>query len=286
MQRRHVPQGRRCFKLKLMGSASATFVCSQPLSMPSKAAVMQLTLVSHYLEKPPEFARLLQELQASLSRMLGDSFRSYELAQVHGTIIGLEGVEIGEGIRNENFLRCRHEEKWMDFDGLLAFLRTEVAGFSIRIGGFKAADDYGFVSQSQHPFLRSFSLQKEIAVAMGWPFQGGMISPALNNLRRRLQLFGVLHKWHRRPDDVDNDFFFVLGQIKGALPAKTRKAAENELRGQFSRREPLLLPFNSDSLSIVAYRDSQLPLGSSCARRLTDPDLTGDCLRETYAEHS
>ena len=243
---------------------------------------MQLTLVSHYQDKPPEFSRLLTELQASLTRTLGDAFCPYELAQIHGTLIGLEGTESAERVWNTNFRRYRNEQRPIDFGELLAYLRNNFSGFIIRIGGFTAAESYGFDSQGRHPFLRSFSLQEEIAVAMGWPFRDGAISSALDQLRKRLQRYGLLHKWQRRPNDVDNDFFFVLGRLTGAVPAEARQAAENDLRDQLSRREPLLLSLSRDSLSFVAYRDSQLPLASSRARRLTETGLTAEALRRMY----
>ena len=243
---------------------------------------MQLTLVSHYLEKPPEFARLLDEIQTSLTQMLGGGFCRYKLAQIHGTVIGLEGTESAEGVWNGNFRRYRNEERSIDFGGLLAFLRSDFAGFCIRVGGFKTTEDYAFISQDQHPFLRSFSVQEEIAVGMGWPFRDGAISLALDQLRKRLQRYGLLHKWHRRSNDVDNDFFFVLGRLTGPIPDEARRAVENELRDQLSRREPLLLSLSRDSLSFVAYSDSQLPPESSRARRLTEAGLTVEALRRMY----
>jgi hypothetical protein len=202
---------------------------------------------------------------------------------VHGTIIGLEGTEATDGVRNENFLRWRHEERRIDFAGLLALLRSQFAGFTARIGGFSAAVDYGFLSQGQHPFLRSFSLQRDIAVAIGWPIQDGAISPALDQLRRDLQRFGVLHKWHRQPDDVDNDFFFVLGRVNEALRNERRSAVEQELREQLARRKPLDIVVAPAALSFVGYHDPQLPLTSSPSARLTDPGLTAERLREIYA---
>ena len=243
---------------------------------------MQLTLVSHYLEKPPEFARLLDEFQTSLTKMFGGAFYPYEAAQIHGTVIGLEGTESADGVWNANFRRHRNEERPIDFDGLLAFLWNDFAGFTLRVGGFKATEDYGFISQGQHPFLRSFSVQEEIAVGMGWPFRDGAISLALDQLRKRLQRCGLLHKWHRRLNDVDNDFFFVLGRLTGSIPDEARRAVENELRDQLSRREPLLLSLSRDTLSFVAYLDSQLPPESSRARRLTETGLTAETLRRMY----
>jgi hypothetical protein len=245
---------------------------------------MQLTLVSHYGEKPAEFARLVGELQGSLAWSLGDCFCPYEVPQVHGTIIGLEGTQAGGCVRSENFLRYRNETRFIDFAGLLHFLRTDFTGFKVRVGGFDVGEDYGFTSQGRHPFVRSFSLQQEIAVAMGWPIQNEKFSSALDQLRRQMQRFGLLHKWHRKADDVDNDFFFVLGRLDGVLSEERRWATEQELREQLGRREPFLLPINRDALSFVAYRDPQLPLASSRIFRIASADLTPAVLSAVYDE--
>lgn len=121
-------------------------------------------------------------------------------------------------------------------------------------------------------------------MAIGWPVQDATVSPALDQFRRRVQHFGLLHKWHRRPDDVDNDFFFVLGRINGVMPEERRLAIDQQLREQLSRRGPFLLPLNCNTLSFVAYRDPQLPLASSRAYRVTDAHLTADVLCAMSAE--
>ena len=118
---------------------------------------------------------------------------------------------------------------------------------------------------------------------MGWPVQNGTASPALDQLRRQLQRFGVLHKWHRRPEDTDNDFFFVLGRLNETIPDEKRSAIEQGLREQLARRKQLLLPLTPDALSFVAYEDPPLPLTSSRPIRLTDPALRAERLHEMYA---
>lgn len=244
---------------------------------------MQLTLVSHYGEKATDCAQLIRNLQQFLAGSLGGSFRPYSVEQVHGTIVGLEGVRGGDRIRNENFRRYRHEERLVDLEGLLGFLRSSAApDFTIQIGSFDAARDYGFISQGRHPFVRSFSVQGETAVAMGWPFENGEFPPLLDQLRRRLQQFGVLHKWHQREEDVDNDFFFVLGHVAGSATPEQRTMAEQHLREQMARMTPLLLPVTLHTLSFVAYTDRQLPPDTSRVFKVSDATTTAGTLAGVF----
>ena len=175
---------------------------------------MQLTFVSHYGPKPAPFVEKIRLLQSMIAEQLGGRFEPYTVEQVHGTVIELEGARFETRIRNENFRRFRGTERFIDFQGLLDFLRTQPeSDWDVRIGGYDLACDYGFTSAGQHPFLRSFSIRGEIAVAMGWPQSLGTVVPSLDELRRAFQQFGALHKWHQCESDVDNDFFFVLGRV-------------------------------------------------------------------------
>ena len=147
---------------------------------------MQLTFVSHYGPKPAPFVEKIRLLQSMIAEQLGGRFEPYTVEQVHGTVIGLEGARSETRIRNENFRRFRGTERFIDFQGLLDFLRTRPESDSdVRIGGYDLACDYGFTSSGQHPFLRSFSIRGEIAVAMGWPQSLGTVVPSLDELRGR-----------------------------------------------------------------------------------------------------
>src|SRR4029453_11203237 len=84
----------------------------------------------------------------------------------------------------------------------------------IRLGGFDPARDYSFSSRGLHPAARSFSIQGRIAVAMGWPVVHGAFPPSIDVLRRELAQAGALHKYHASDGDIDNDFFFVIGQLE------------------------------------------------------------------------
>lgn len=243
---------------------------------------MQLTLVSHYGPKPAPFAALLRELQSILVARLGPSFSPYALGQIHGTIIGLEGTPVGGGMRNDNFHRLRGEDRHMDFAGLLDFHHAVTGPLChVQVGGFRAERDYAFTSQGLHPHLRSFSLRGQVAVAMGWPVEGGVTFPSsLDQWRRRLQQFGLLHKWHRGEADVDNDFFFVLGRVGEGMSQKHGADVEQQLREHLVRR-PLTLPITRDSLAIVAYSDPQLPPATSQAWPVDHPALTAELLART-----
>jgi len=243
---------------------------------------MQLTLVTHYGSKPAPFAEKIRLLQSMLAEQLGPGFWRYAVEQVHGTIIGLEGTRLGTRIRNENFRRARDEERFIDFDGLLNFLCREAKDeIEVRLGGFEPASDHGFTSAGQHPFVRSFSVRGEIAVAMGWPHHSGAFVPSLDQLRREFQQFGLLHKWHQRPADVDNDFFFVLGRVLPGVEPARRDLAQQTIREHLVGT-PLWLPVTSDTLCIVAYEDSQLPPESSRVFQLNDGQVTAELLASLY----
>ncbi len=243
---------------------------------------MQLTLVSHYGKKPAGFAQLIERLQQSLAGTLGNRFLPYACEQVHGTVIGLEGTRIGTRIRSENFWRWRNEKRFINFAAVLEFLRSPAfPQFGVQVGGFENHRDFGFLSQGKHPFLRSFSIQDGIGVAMGWPVKGGVVSLALDDLRRRFQTFGLLHKWHRTDGSVDNDFFFVLGRIAPDLTADNIRVAE-ELMRQMLARETCTIEVSAASLAFVAYSDPQLPPTQSRAHLVTDRRLTSSQLISFY----
>src|SRR6266850_8186281 len=110
---------------------------------------MQTTLVGYYGDKTGNVLELIRSCQDRLSELLLSSFRPYELEQVHGTIIGLEGCRVGDSIKNENFKNFRNEERLMSPKHLLEFLRSDTfPSVSIRVGDYRHHLDYGF--QSQH----------------------------------------------------------------------------------------------------------------------------------------
>ncbi len=186
------------------------------------------------------------------------------------------------GIRNENFWRVRKLERFIDFEQLLDFLRIlPEPDWDVHVGGYDLTRDHGFTSAGQHPFLRSFSVRREIAVAMGWPHRSGNVAPSLDELRRAFQQFGALHKWHQRESDVDNDFFFVLGRVAHNTKSAQRDAVQQIIRDHLVAA-PLQLPVTRATLSFVAYLDPQLPPETSQPFRLNDPQVTASLLAGIY----
>ena len=105
---------------------------------------MNLTLVAYYGPKQQGKVRELIETTQSLLRdQLKTAFDGYVLEQVHGTIIGLEGVRVGDVVMNANFLRRRQLQKAFHLETAIE-IALGVRGFDVRIGGFKDGDAYPF----------------------------------------------------------------------------------------------------------------------------------------------
>lgn len=238
---------------------------------------MQVTLVSHYGRKPDDFADLIRACQGLLSGSLHRAFRPYQLGQVHGTIIGLEGEQDGGTIRNRN------SGKQVDPAVLLAFLREQLPDMEIRIGGYRRSADYGFKSRGAHPFARSFSIRGSFAVAMGWPVASASFPNSIDELRWRFgRELGLRHKWHEVEGDLDNDFYFVLGRVEPGVGTSALRRATNEVRTYLSGLEGVGVRIRRESTWVVAYVDDQLPLETSHALRVDDPHLTPERLLALY----
>jgi len=245
---------------------------------------MQVTLVSHYGPKSGKVLELVRVCQETLSKNLGAAFRPYEVEQVHGTIIGLEGQQVGNTIQNQNSEKIALPNCAVDPNRLLQFLRTGlVSSLEIRVGGFRHDVNWGFTSQGSHPYLRSFSIQKEIAVAIGWPVQEGAFPLTLDGMRRSFNSLNVVHKWHQKPGDVDNDFFFALGRVDRRFVSDTQvHAVEEHIRVLLAGLKDTTFPVNRNTLSIVGYLDAQLPAATSCSFAINDPELNPTRLLDLY----
>ena len=179
---------------------------------------------------------------------LGASVRPYRLEQVHATIIGLERTPSSK------------------LAGVVEYLRNDFPSFTVQIGGFREGATYDFTSRGLHPFARSFSVQGNTAVAMGWP-----PANALDDVRRTLHdRLGASHRYYQSPEDVDNDFYFVLGRFDPgqADPDGVRRVA-GELRS-FLAHGATLVPVSRETLRVVAYEDPELPWGACRAFRVGD----------------
>ena len=259
----------------------------------------QVTLVSMYGDKHDSVAALLMRCQELVAQELGDAFEPYDLRQIHATIVGLErrGATSAD---NANFAVHRGRQVSMDLQGFLAYLRAcDDIPFDVQIGGF-GKRDCPFTSRAAPPHERSFSVQGDKLVLMGWPVGGEPLRAAphrrdagvphapvypatLDTIRRAAQRFGVLHAYHRAPTDIDNDLFLRIGLVRGSpLDAGRLGALETRIRQYLGDRPPLIATIGRGDISIVAYADDRLPLHSTRAWRLTDPALTGQLVATLF----
>ena len=238
---------------------------------------MQFTLVAYYGDwgkwnqgkdkdggKPTNIAELITNIQNLIDHNLGNAFRRYELPQIHGTIVGLEGFRTDTGIINANYLSARHERKIIDFTTLFdTFKQSSYLPINIQIGGFDHTKVYPFTSQGLHPYLRSFAIRGNISVAMGWPCEENSYPMKLDSFRRCLNDANILHKYHSSANSIDNDFFFVLGRVARSLLSEERiLKTQDKLREHLAGVSIQPIQIERNHLSIIGYDDPQLPEGS------------------------
>jgi len=258
----------------------------------------QITLVSLYGDKKKDFAAAITQWQQLAAQAVGSAFTPYDIRQIHATIIGFERHQAPA--YNANFSKYRTRDVAMDFTGLLAYLRgCGQIPFEVQLGGF-AHRDYPFTSRKTTPYERSFSVQGDKVVVMGWPVRGEPFSvppvtptaatqeariypPTLEIVRHAMQGFGVLHGYHREVTDVDNDLFFRIGLIdeKATTPALTT-ALEIQARRILSAQRPLIIEIRLEDIYIAAYDDDRLPVSTTRIWSLADPKVTGQFVRRLF----
>jgi len=226
---------------------------------------MKLTLVAHYGEKAAQWAELIVRYQTALATELRGAFRPYEVSQVHATIIGLEGLP-RDAISGDG----PTETPWR-LEGVAELLNaTSALPFQVRIGGYRPDTEYPFESFGRHPFLRSFTVHASgLVVAIGWPEAHGTFSNVLDELRREFNPYGFVHKYHKTAQDIDNDFFFVLGKIDPpAVVDIDIETAAARIRACMADAEPVYVQVAKSDLAVIAYVDEELPAATSQRIRL------------------
>jgi hypothetical protein len=171
---------------------------------------------------------------------------------VHATLIALNGVREDGRIVNEYLLEHAGERREMDLPLVMDILARRLATpLRVRIGGFRPGQQVPFTSRGQHLAERSFSVQGEAFVLVGWPATSlaGAGRP-LDDLRREMNAAGVLHRYHARPADVDNDLHLVVGHHAGA-PADALARATAAVRDELAAR-PADLAIGLSDVTIVA----------------------------------
>ena len=259
----------------------------------------QATLVAFYGDKPDLLASLISELQETTSDELGSAFSGYSLEQVHATIVGLEGTADDPRVNQNGACRGGRREA-MNLPGFLRSLREgDDLPFSVQLGGF-VDRHYPFESRCQGPDQRSFSIQGEYAVLMGWPVSAGtsldaVVSPrardaradrneaepsypaTLGRIRRSAESFHIHHQYHLAAVDFDNDLYLRLGTVdRDRIPDALSSSLEERARERLGGRPATLLPVGVEDLSVVSYTDRSLPWPESRRCPLPEIDLGAD----------
>jgi hypothetical protein len=249
---------------------------------PSRApgvTTRQATLAAWFGPKPGDLHRLIRRLQDEVGQLGDGVFVPYGVRQVHATLFGLARTV---GLRNRNFAELRGIEAEMDLDGLRTYLlESDVLPLHLRFGGFRAGE-VPFRSRGEPPFERTFSIQGDKAVLVGWPTtaDGRKTSDALDRLRREAQDHGVLHRYHARPEDVDNDAYLRLGLLRADVGADPCREVEEAVRRLLADAPALHVEIDARDLSFVTYTDETLPLGTSRVWPLPDPGAVAGVLAD------
>ena len=248
-----------------------------------------VSLVAFYGDKPTELIALIKKLQDYLAnhQAIKGKFSPFQLEQVHGTIIGSEGLKTKSGVISKWFYELRQETKYIDFPNLINYFQYHFDfPLTIRFGGYDPSLDYNFLSRNQHPYFRSFQLQptinQTIPVLIAWSWSNNNISLGINNLRQTLQRFNLLHKYHATPDTLDNDFYLRLGTIEGKLNSETIESIATEIRNILATHSALDLPLRIQDLAFVQYQD--LSLTPKTTKVMPLAEITVSKLRQLYPE--
>jgi hypothetical protein len=185
-----------------------------------------VSAVAFYGPKAGRLRELVAGVQDLIASHVGRDFRPYTHEQVHATLIALNGVRDGGTVVNEYMLELAGQRREMDLPRVMDILARRFATpLPVRIGGFRPDQAPPFTSRGQHPAQRSFSVQDRAFVLVGWPAASiaGDGRP-LDELRREMNAAGLLHRYHARPGDVDNDLHMVVGHHAGAPAAALGRA--------------------------------------------------------------
>ena len=204
------------------------------------------TIIAYYgADRPPPLTELLQALQERLGEGVGAAFRPRPLADVHATVVGLEGA--GK----------------VDLPGLCGYLRERLTRFPlcVQFGGF-ADRDHRLTSRGSRLYDRMLTVRGDKVVLIGWPVdEAGEPTGELDALRRALGAFGAHHRYFDTPDATDPDAYMVLGELSapqdGAL-AQCLAAGRT-----FLAATPCRVSLTADDVRLATYADPRLPAAST-----------------------
>ncbi|MGL5074955.1 MAG: hypothetical protein ACRDBG_03845, partial [Waterburya sp.] len=102
----------------------------------------------------------------------------------------------------------------------------------------------------------------------------------IDNLRRHLQKFNLLHKYHTAADALDNDFYMRLGTINSPLTSEIRQTISTEIRNLLVTQPAIDIPINLDNLAFAQYQD--LLLTPATTKIISVTQITTSKLEQLY----
>ena len=234
-----------------------------------------ITAVALYGTKTGALKGLLETVEAILSERICDGFRPYALDQIHGTVIRLDGVRDRQTglIVNQRYLEVTGSQRAMDHARVSEILAAHLTPpLSIRIGGFRPDARATFSSRGQHPHERTFSMQGDAFVLMGWPVStvtNGIPQRSLDELRRKMNDANILHWYHESSADVDNDFHLVIGHHNGVSYQETTEAV-HAVRA-YLVQHPVEIEVGVDQIAVIAADSPTLAPAHFIGRLPLDP---------------
>ncbi len=219
-----------------------------------------ISAVALYGPKTGPVRDVLAGVQAMVAEHIGNRFLPYSLDQIHATLIALNAVPdpVTRAIVNEYYLTHQGTAVGMDLRRVMDILAARFAHpLQVRIGGHQQHREIPFTSRGQHLFDRAFSAQDDAFVLVGWPVislapaagGAGMARP-VDELRRDMNAANLLHRYHFRDTDVDNDLHLVIGH-HACAEAGTVARAVGAVREKLAA-DPVDFAIGLDDVKIVA----------------------------------
>jgi len=238
-----------------------------------------ISAVALYGPKANPLRDFLASVQSVIAEHVGDGFLPYSLDQIHATLIALNGVPDPEtgAIVNEYYLEHTGVGLEMDIQRAMRILNAHLERpLQVRIGGHGRHQAVPFVSRGQHLFERAFSVQGNAFVLIGWPV-AALTGPdrPLNKLRRDMNAANVLHRYHRREADVDDDFYLVIGHhadasanaLDRAVGAVREKLTANPVDLKIGPGEVKIVAAGSHTMAPPLFV-SDIPVDEATLRKL------------------
>ena len=247
-----------------------------------------LSLIAFYGAKDLALRQLILNLQQLLLQQFKNDFVPYEINQVHATIIGCEGFIAKAGIINKWFYELRKEVKYIEYPDLINyFCSCNLLPVNISFGGYQLQKNYQFLSRKQHPTNRSFQIQKAaknlfLPVLIGWSLKEETITTDIELIRKDLQQFNYLHKYHKSAQDIDNDLYLRIGTIKQISSLDSIPAIQKQIVNYLQAISPTIIPLNLKNLALVKYQDVSLPISTTKIYSLTDLKSNISKLQQLY----